>query len=80
MEDKQIVIEGWWEENFQLVEDVSENVFCLGLVSLEHEDENLAPLDGCWSRESLPKLAALAASLGVRIHNPEQGWFLDEKF
>lgn len=71
-----IVLNGWWEEQ-DLVEHAS-SVFCLGIVSLEYEE--LEPLDGCWSRESLPKLAALAASLGVRINNPEEGWFLDEKF
>lgn len=70
-----MILEGWWEEVDFL--DVPEHVFCLGIVSLEHEDENLVPLDGCWHRESLPKLAALAAELGVRVKDSENGQFIE---
>lgn len=67
------VIEGWWEE----LQWASSSSFCLGFVSLEHDDENLAPLDGAWSKDSLPKLAALAATLGVRVFDSENGRFIE---
>ena len=68
------VIEGFWDSHDQS----DQEFFVLGLVSLTHDD-SLAPLDGSWSRESFPKLAEIAAKLGVRISNPEEGKFIDEQ-
>lgn len=67
------VIEGWWEWTSSL----GESSFCLGIVSLEHDDETLEPLDGAWSKDSLPKLAALAAELGIRVFDSENGRFIE---
>ena len=69
-----LVIEGFWDS----LNQSDKEVFVLGWVSETHDREDLSVLDGSWSRESLPKLAAIAANLGVRIKDESTGKFIDE--
>jgi len=69
-----LVIEGFWDST-----DQSDNeVFVLGWVSETHDRDDLSVLDGSWSRASLPKLAAIAAELGVRIVDSSTGKLIEE--
>ena len=65
--DQKIVM-GYWDEIGGQI------LFCLGYLSLEQE--SLEPLDGAWTRESIPKLLELAQSLGVRIQDKNTGEWL----
>jgi hypothetical protein len=63
-------IQAHWDEDTD-----GSSVLVLGYVSDDYP--SLAPLDGCWSRESFPELAALAASLGVKIYISEEARYVE---
>jgi hypothetical protein len=69
-----LVIEGFWDS----IDQSDDEVFVLGWVSETHDRDDLAVLDGSWSRQSLPKLAAIAADLGVRIKDESTGQFIEK--
>jgi hypothetical protein len=69
-----LVIEGFWDS----IDQSDNEYFVLGWVSETHDRDDLANLDGSWSRASLPKLAEIAADLGVRIVDSSTGKFIDE--